>query len=133
MFSIMVPAWKKSPAAGNQRFSCTKYLLVPSSGLENERSRWNSSTSPDVHTLMSHLGVCNSLVDCLCLPSCGPGFESQAHHKCFTYQILYYICHCIGETMKMYNKMPGLDPIKILERKFYDTHFDWLINFFNQS
>ena len=35
--------------------------------------------------------------------------------------------------MKMYNKMPGLDPIKILERKFYDTHFDWLINFFNQS
>ena len=25
---------------------------------------------------------------CLCLPSCHPGFEAQAHHPCF-YQIIF--------------------------------------------
>ena len=35
------------------------------------------------------------------LPSCGPRFESQAHHQSFSHsQILYYIFHCVEERTK---------------------------------
>ena len=41
------------------------------------------------------------------LPSCGPRFESQAHHlRCYS-QILYYVCHCIEKRMKINKKSPG--------------------------
>ena len=42
------------------------------------------------------------------LPSCGPRFESQAHHLCFSHsQILYYIFHCVEERTKINNKDTG--------------------------
>ena len=44
----------------------------------------------------------------LCLPSCCPGFVSQAHHVCLlhlhaTTQVLYYICNCV-ENRTIINK-----------------------------
>ena len=42
------------------------------------------------------------------LPSCGHGFESQAHHLHFYSRILCYICHCIGERTKISIKRPYL-------------------------
>ena len=46
----------------------------------------------------------------LCLSSCGPGFESQAHHLClFHYsQILDYICHCVEKRTFIKKKRPSL-------------------------
>ena len=46
----------------------------------------------------------------LCLPSCGPGLESEAHHLRFYSQILYYICHCIEKRTKINKEEPGFGP-----------------------
>ena len=40
----------------------------------------------------------------LCLPYCGPRFESQAHHAFFN---MYY-CNCIKKIRKINKKRPGL-------------------------
>ena len=42
------------------------------------------------------------------LPSCGPGFKSQAHHPHCYSQILYSICHCTEKRTKINKKRPGL-------------------------
>ena len=39
----------------------------------------------------------------LCLPSCHPRFESQAHHQCF-YQFVFQLCHV--EKTKINKKRP---------------------------
>ena len=39
------------------------------------------------------------------LPSCRPGFESQAHHQCF-YQYIFVLCHV--EKTKVNKMRPGL-------------------------
>ena len=46
------------------------------------------------------------------LPSCGPGFESQAHHTHFYNQVLCNICHGIEKKDEMKQKRPGLVHIK---------------------
>ena len=43
------------------------------------------------------------------LPSCGPWFESQAHHICFFN--LYY-CNCNEKRIKINKKRPGLAHLK---------------------
>ena len=43
----------------------------------------------------------------LCLPSCGPGFESQAHHIRFYSQILYFIRRFVEKRTKINKKWPG--------------------------
>ena len=55
---------------------------------------------------------------CLCLPSCIPGFESQAHHLCFYHlQYLCYICHV--KRTKINKKRPSLAHLKkVIEAKF---------------
>ena len=61
------------------------------------------------------------------LPSCRPGFESQAHQQCFFKFILFklYICHLIWNVKrtKLNEKLPGLAHFfkKINSSKF--SHF----------
>ena len=68
------------------------------------------------------------------LPSCCPGFESQAHHLCFFQFILFklYICHLNWnvKTTKINIKQAGIGPfLKIKEKsqgqsKYYITRRD---------
>ena len=44
---------------------------------------------------------------CLRLPSCGPGFESQAHHLCF-FNLYYWNCN--EKIMKINKKEAGIGP-----------------------
>ena len=53
------------------------------------------------------------------LPSCGPGFESQANHLRYFSQILYYTCHCIEKRTKI-NKNMGLDIFKIKIQPYHN-------------
>ena len=43
------------------------------------------------------------------LPSCHPGFESQAHHLCF-YHFIFELC-CVEKT-KIHQKEARIDPLK---------------------
>ena len=45
---------------------------------------------------------------CLHLPSCRPGFESQAHHLCF-YQFIFELCD-VGKDFMVSNGIPSYVP-----------------------
>ena len=49
---------------------------------------------------------------CLRLPSCGPGFESQAHHLCFYHLYSYFVLHYVKKRMIVNKKRPGFGPFK---------------------
>ena len=55
-----------------------------------------------------HMQVDNTEWIRLHIPSCGPGFESKAHHLCSYIQIFYYICHRIEKRTKIDKKRQGL-------------------------
>ena len=56
---------------------------------------------------------------CLRLPSCCPGFESQAHHLHFyNLQYLCYICHV--ERTKINKKRPGL--VHFLKKSVFEIY-----------
>ena len=66
------------------------------------------------------------------LPSCHPGFESQAHHLHFFH--LYYLCYiCHLKRMKINKKRPGLAHFykgSVVVNKFRYTklkHSDWML------
>ena len=56
------------------------------------------------------------------LPSCHPGFESQAHHLCF-YHFIFELC-CVEKT-KIHQKEARIDPLKKFFKYFWGYLCAW--------